>query len=172
VRPPGVLWTGFAIIILLLYSCTPVSLAAAPLHSSPTRTTSFVQEPAPGASSDHHHELIKNPAGAAANVLSRSSKLSRIQKKLLHRLNKPPVKTIQVQQQQKPLNLLTIHSSCNSLPHLCLFVCFIASVSKLHQEFSFTFDIHPSVSSYNELISCNNFFFHSVLAVCMYVCMW
>ncbi len=149
-RPPGVLWIGFAIIILLLYSCTPVSLAAAPLHSSPTRTNSFVQGPAPEASADHHHKLMKNPAGAAANVLSRSSKLSRIQKKLLHRLNKPPVRTIQVQQ-QKPLNLLTIHSSCNSLLHLCLFVCFIASVSKLHQEFSFTFDIHASVSSYNEL---------------------
>lgn len=128
VRPPGVLWIGFAIIILLLYSCTPVSLAAAPLHSSPTRTTSFVQGPAPGASSDHHHELMKNPAGAAANVLSRSSKLSRIQKKLLQRLNKPPVKTIQVQQQQKPLKLLTIHSSCNSLPHLCLFVCLFVSL--------------------------------------------
>jgi hypothetical protein len=145
VRPPGVLWIGFAIIILLLYSCTPVSLAAAPLHSSPTRTNSFVQGPAPVASADHHHKLMKNPAGAAANVLSRSSKLSRIQKKLLHRLNKPPVKTIQVQrqqQQQKPLNLLTfsqfILRVILSYICVCLFVCFIASVSKLHQEFSFT----------------------------------
>jgi hypothetical protein len=128
VRPPGVLWIGLAIIILLLYSCTPVSLATAPLRSSPTRTTSFVQGPAPGASSDHHHELMKNPAGAAANVLSRSSKLSRIQKKLLHRLNKPPVKTIQVQQ---PLNLLAIHSSCNSLLQLCLFVSLLQFQSSI-----------------------------------------